>query len=330
MSPRLTITVPTFDRNGLLREHVAALLPQLTPDVRLVILDNASPTPAIESLADLLADYPNALVSVIRHRVNIGSSANVMRCLELCATPWLWTLGDDDRPLPDAVATALDLIDRHGDCLLLNFASMEPVIDSERRTDGLDEFSRGMPNFANLTLISNNIVRADRLSAHVRIGYFYAYSLYPHLACLLTELNTAGGTCVFSPRRLVEWGPRAHWSRVMAGAGMGVIMDLPVPAEIRRLLAPWLVGVSGRYSSLAIHLLDQIGTTIDAPTARYLFDQGWFRLYRYSGWPWHWCVRQAGRLMLNFPKLSRSVYVRYRRLRGNPLPAKPRDEMRRM
>jgi glycosyltransferase involved in cell wall biosynthesis len=330
MPPRLTIAVPTFDRNDLLREHVRALVPQLTDDVRLVILDNASPTPAAETLAPVLAEHPAAPVTLVRHRVNIGSSANVMRCLEVCATPWLWTLGDDDRPLPGAVAAALAAIDRHADCLLISFSSMVQAVEAERRTDGLDGFSRDVPHFANLTLISNNLVRADRLSPHARVGYFYAYSLYPHLACLLAELNANGGACVFSPQRLVEWGPRAHWSRVMAGAGMGVIMDLPVPDAVRRRLAPWLVGVSGRYSSLAVHLMDQIGTTIDAPTARYLFAQGYYRLYRYDRRPWHWLVRQAGRLVLRFPALTKSVYRRYRRLRGNPLPDKPRDEMRRM
>ena len=99
----LTVAIPTFDRNQTLREHLASLLPQLTPDCTLLIIDNCSPTPVIETIRDLLDGYPSLSVRVDRNQTNIGAGANILRCLERCETEWLWVLGDDDRPRPDAV-----------------------------------------------------------------------------------------------------------------------------------------------------------------------------------------------------------------------------------
>jgi glycosyltransferase involved in cell wall biosynthesis len=330
MTARLTIAIPTYDRNALLAEHVALLLPQLTPDCRLVVFDNCSPTPAAETLAPVLAEHPGGAVEVVRHRVNIGSAANLMRCLETCPSPWLWVLGDDDRPLPDAVGAALDAIDRYGDCLLISFASMGSVIDTERRTEGLNEFVLGVPHFANLTLISSNLLRADRLAPYVRTGYFFAYSLYPHTACVLSALHADGGACCFSPRSLVTWGPVSAWSRVMAGAGMGTLLDLPMPRAARRELARMLVGVCGRYSSLVVHLLGRVASGYDRATARHLFRQAWYRLYRHWNRPWHFLVRLAGGVALTFPHAAWALYGTYSRWRGNKRPAVPADELRRM
>lgn len=330
MTPILTIAIPTFDRNAMLRDHVALLLPQLTSTVRLTIFDNNSPMPVADTLADLLHQFPAAPVQIVRHRCNIGSSANVMRCLETCETPWLWLLGDDDRPHTDAVSLVFDAIQRYNEYLCINFASKFDNFGREFTTDGLKDFVTHMPSFANMTLISNNVYRADRLARQVRNGYFFAYSLFPHLACVLAELNTGGGKVAFSPRRLVEWGTDSNWSRVMAGLGLGMLLDLPVPDSVRRQLIPLVSGVAGRYSSLIIRLLDQIGVTIDAPTARFAFEQAYQRLYRYDRKILNYGIRWVGKTMMMMPGLSLSVYRAYRKLRGQPRIDKPFDEMGRM
>lgn len=330
MTPILTIAIPTRDRNELVRKHLAILLPQLTAETRMVIYDNTSSVPVADSLAELLGQFPLVSVTVTRNRTNIGSSANVMRCIEQCETPWLWILGDDDRPMPNAVALALAAIHQHGDCLAINFSSMEQNPDAVVISDGMENYLRDAPSFPNTTLISNNLYRANRLAAHVRTGYFYAYSLYPHLACVLSELHASGGQCCFLAQRLVEWGPDSHWSKLMAGAGMGVLLDLPMPHSARRILAPKLVGVAGRLSSLTILLLDQIGRTIDAPTARYLHEQAYQRLYRHEHRLANVWYRWLGKLVLRMPKFSSWLYGQYRARRSGHGLDRHRDHLSRM
>jgi hypothetical protein len=238
-------------------------------------------------------------------------------------------LGDDDRPLPTAVATALAAIDQHNDYLLLSFNGMYRAVESPVHTTGLNDFIERIPNFANLTLISDNLLNASRIARHVRMGYFYAYSLYPYFACVLEALRNDGGQCAFLPEQLIEWGPNAEWSRVLAGKGFGVILDIPMEARQRQRVARMLNHVAGRYSTYAIHLLNQIGTTMDAATARHLFSQAWYRLYRFQPSPLKWLHRGAGYSMLCFPTLGRALYRQYRRWRSNPQPHVPADDMAR-
>lgn len=103
----LTVAIPTYDRNAILRKHLALLMPQLTPDCELLIIDNCSPTPVIETIGDLLDSYPEVNARVERNRVNIGAGANLLRCIERCETEWIWVLSDDDLPKPDAIETIL-------------------------------------------------------------------------------------------------------------------------------------------------------------------------------------------------------------------------------
>jgi hypothetical protein len=327
MTLRLTIAIPTYDRNDLLHRHVAELLPQLTSDVCLIILDNASPKPVRDTLGELLGQCPSAAVRIIRHRVNIGASANVMRCMELCETPWLWILGDDDRPMANSVTIALSAIQQHNDHLFISFNGMYRAVDREIHTDGLVDFVDNIPNFANMTLISSNLVHVEKMTPYLRLGYFYAYSLYPYPACLLSTLAAEGGKCCFSPLQLIEWGPQSDWSRILAGKGFGILLDVPMPAPQRRHIARLLNDVAGRYSTFAVHLLNQIGTSMDAATARHLFSQAWYRLYSHGSSPMKWVYRCIGYLLLRFPRFGRGCYQRYRHWRRYPETEQIHDEM---
>ena len=100
---RLTITIPTYNRSEALSKTVRQLLPQLTQECNLLIVDNASETPAIAVLGELLLAWPDVNIQIHRNRYNVGMCGNFMRCFELCDTEWLWILGDDDIPCPDAI-----------------------------------------------------------------------------------------------------------------------------------------------------------------------------------------------------------------------------------
>jgi abequosyltransferase len=83
----LTIAIPTYNRSEQIKATISLLLPQLTPECFLLIIDNHSDVPVSESLAALLATLPQSQYSIVRNRVNIGGNANIVRCFELCDTP---------------------------------------------------------------------------------------------------------------------------------------------------------------------------------------------------------------------------------------------------
>jgi hypothetical protein len=55
-----------------------------------------------------LQQYPHIDAQLVRNKFNIGANANILRCLELVRNPWVWILGDDDLPLPNAIETILE------------------------------------------------------------------------------------------------------------------------------------------------------------------------------------------------------------------------------
>ena len=118
----LTVAIPTFNRPDQLTRCVELLRAQTDKRFKLLILDNASSTPAALAIKAVTSDWPELDLRVIRHSINVGGDANILRCFEICETEYLWVLGDDDDPLPTAIETILSTIQANHDLLFCNFA----------------------------------------------------------------------------------------------------------------------------------------------------------------------------------------------------------------
>lgn len=213
MNPWLTIVIPTYNRPAALRRTLAAVLPQLQEGVTLVIVDNHSDTPVETSVRPLLEAHPRAGVRVIRNSVNIGGNANILRAFEIADTPWLWILGDDDRPLPDAIALIRAEIETAPDALFVNFATdlVSPPRNHMTEGMGLRGFIQALDHYGNALLISASIYRAEALREMVGYGYNAISSNSAHLAVLLHALlNDDRARARFSPKRIVDWGAPAE------------------------------------------------------------------------------------------------------------------------
>jgi hypothetical protein len=106
----LTVYVPTFERPEL-AVLLGSLVPQLTPDVRVVVSDN-SPSGFAEPICEGL------LVEYSRRGYNIGGDPNVLRALTEPGE-YVWIVGDDDVLLPGAVAAVLEAIQYQPDRIVL-------------------------------------------------------------------------------------------------------------------------------------------------------------------------------------------------------------------
>ena len=214
--PHLTIAIPTFDRPEQLRATLRLLVPQLRPECTLLILDNASPSPVADLLSAAGWDKNDA-VKCLRHPVNIGMAANIVRCFETARTPWLVVLGDDDEICPDYMEAMLAAIRENPDALYGTFSTSIFTRPRSFVTEGLDGFIRAIDDWSNVLFVSCCIFHRERLVRYLRYGYLYAYSLAPHIAMLLRSLRENGGRCFFSSKMIVN--NRRHedtvtWSRV--------------------------------------------------------------------------------------------------------------------
>jgi glycosyltransferase involved in cell wall biosynthesis len=238
----LSIFIPTYNRNAVLSENLALLLPQLTSKCRLVIVDNHSDTPVEETLRDLVARYGDRNISILRNRRNIGGNANITRCIELCESNWLWILGDDDRPDARAIEIALQSIrDAPANCVYQNFATPGKFLrDATFDTaSGLEHFLAGIDNLGNCLLISSCLFRVGAMSQELMWAFHYAATPMPHLLIAMLTIKRTGGTARFHETSLVTWGDAEQGGRhyvILAHVGCGLLETVPLLNDRERAL----------------------------------------------------------------------------------------------
>jgi len=248
---KLTVAIPTYNRNDILKENIALLLPQLNSDCKLLVIDNHSETPVAETLKYYISEFSHVSIEVIRNRVNIGGNANILRCIEYCETEYLWILSDDDPVLNNAVETIFKYI--HEDRLydFINFSIIETNKEGQRKssisTRGPLDFVKNIDSYGRVLLISSNIYRVtDRLKSQLSMGNFYQYCCAPHLLTLILSL-TDNSLCFFSNESIVnhcsnDTTPAAiQGSPVVWALGMPTILDVPLDNALRHELKNKLV-----------------------------------------------------------------------------------------
>lgn len=119
MSIELTIAIPTYNRLPLLRQTIESLLPQLCPEVEILVCNNCS--------TDGTTDYLDELLPAISHFKqprNIGAEGNFLSCIKIGSGRYIWLLGDDDIPCSNALDLILGAISTYKDP---GFISLRPL-----------------------------------------------------------------------------------------------------------------------------------------------------------------------------------------------------------
>lgn len=245
----LTIAIPTFNRNEILLKSLTALLPQVSAECRLLILDNCSPVPVSTTLRPLLETWPKLNYQIVRHRCNLGATANILRCFELCETEWLWTLGDDDIVASNAVEIIENSIHENPSACYLSFlefhgkkksAQVEPL-----KAQGVREFIRVMGAAGNINYMSCSVWKTDSFARGHQYAYEYAYSMGWTFALLLSGLEEKG-MVILSGKSIIEVSHIApyatRWSYRKFLLGWSTLLEIPSVASDVDVLAKKLLG----------------------------------------------------------------------------------------
>lgn len=277
---QLTVAIPTYNRNRVLHASLEHLLPQLDDRCELLILDNCSDVPVEDSLRELLAGYPGLKWRILRNRANVGSAANILRCLELCETEWMWLLGDDDQPSSDAIPTILKQLPLHPDCVSLHFGSVSYPRRESFGTAGMCELVERLDSWSHLLFMSVGVYNCRAVRSHLRFGYHFAYSLSPHVAVVLSAV-AAGGACYFPRESIISQQSGAEWSPIHALLGKMTLLDLPMEDEVRREFARKLRHRPGLEATVAF-LVSAARAANDWRLALYQYDQICSRVYYFD------------------------------------------------
>ncbi|MGL4623798.1 MAG: glycosyltransferase family 2 protein, partial [Culicoidibacterales bacterium] len=101
---QLAIIIPVYNSEKALPKLLLSLLPQITPEVQCVFIDDGSNDKSYEFLCQQTKDYPT--ITVVK-QVNRGVAATRNRGMELTTSRLLWFVDGDDWLEQDAVRTIL-------------------------------------------------------------------------------------------------------------------------------------------------------------------------------------------------------------------------------
>jgi hypothetical protein len=234
----LTIAIPTYNRPCQLKHTLMLLAPQIRPSVSIAILDNAS-NPPINFDTLCIGHGLAPFVRIIRNNFNIGGNANIVKCLEICQSPYIWILGDDDIPASNSVDIILGAISHSPDAVAFsfNYHSSRQVYTT---CLGVSELALACFEWSDLVFISNNVYNHAIFSGYVDYGYEYVYAWAPLVAILLKALQEHRRTVLLSPCRLIDNNQPADnaisWSPIEFQLRKYEILNIQMNACDRRAL----------------------------------------------------------------------------------------------
>lgn len=233
----LSIAIPTYNRGPALGRTLACILPQLSAEVECVILDNASTDSTPDITAEARATSP--FVRVIRHPINIGGNANILRCVEVAQGHWVWILPDDDVPYRDAVQRILTVVEQHADAVYVNFATsllsaLRLTRDKTLSNCGVSEFIASADSFSHLLFLTAGLYRREPLLCGLPLASRMVYTYSPHLALLLIALaSNAELKSVQSHVAIADWRGPAEWDKEQLTRGAYHLLELLPKREDR-------------------------------------------------------------------------------------------------
>jgi glycosyltransferase involved in cell wall biosynthesis len=127
----IDVAIPNYNYGRYLRPCVESVLKQDVPDLRILVIDNASEDESIEVAEQLASE--DERVSLIRHRSNLGHQASFNEAIDWAEADHFMILCADDMLTEGSLARALGVMRQHPEVTL---AFGELAANPPRQTGG--------------------------------------------------------------------------------------------------------------------------------------------------------------------------------------------------
>jgi glycosyltransferase involved in cell wall biosynthesis len=140
--PLVTIAIPTFNRAALLRGCIQAAFAQTYDNIEVLVSDNAS----LDDTGNVLQEFNDKRLRVLRQETNIGLLPNWNACLAAAGGEYVFFVSDDDRISPWLVERCVGVIGKQSrvpivvaltNCHLASFGQTKPARASRHIGSGL-------------------------------------------------------------------------------------------------------------------------------------------------------------------------------------------------
>lgn len=227
----LSIIIPSFNRAKELKRLLRSIYTEDLSEVyEIVIIDNNSDY----NVFDVLSDYDNHKLRIIRNPVNVRMGNNIMNCYSSCRSKWMWIISDDDQMIKGGVQEVLKRIKEYSDYSYLKF-STEGIrngveLNSEVSSlEGLVDYYKtvGYSNSGNLVFISNGIYNLELLNPFIGKGFEHSYTYIPHLIPVFFALANNCKVHFFSTKIINRiFSDKDIWSISTVGLGLSTLSHL--------------------------------------------------------------------------------------------------------
>lgn len=104
--PKVSVSIPTFNRVNLLPFAIDSVLNQSEQDFELIICDDGSS----DRTPELMSQYTDNRIKYIRHQQNIGKSNNMRSGFDAATGEYFIKFDDDDRLTPNFLASTAAIL----------------------------------------------------------------------------------------------------------------------------------------------------------------------------------------------------------------------------
>lgn len=112
--PKVSLIIPVYNRPELLFRAVFSALVQTFSDFELIIVDDFSDIPVIESLAKQSIPK-DSRITIIRNSVNLGQTESLISGIAVATAPYIGWLDSDDWLHPTCLEYCNDFLDTNSD-----------------------------------------------------------------------------------------------------------------------------------------------------------------------------------------------------------------------
>lgn len=278
MKNELSIVITTYNRRKQLNRLLKSLvnIPR-TFYQEIVIIDNNSNY----NISQLLKNYSQLDIRLVRNKVNIGMSTNIVSPFIHANTKWVWTLSDDDVVLPES----LSLINKELCEIEPNIGLIKFSIDNFRSNkefiaedlSSLIDYYYENKNLRSgeLVFISNSVYNLEKISDYLHYGFTYSYTYVGFLIPILKALNDQIVRVKFSSSSIIEYKhPEGDgYSLNTVALGLSTITDIgfDLDRKTRKMLNVLLMSIPYKWFIANFFLKDSINLQVFIKLCRNIY-----------------------------------------------------------
>jgi glycosyltransferase involved in cell wall biosynthesis len=216
--PTLTICIATYNRAGYIAETLDSIIPQLTDNVELLVVDGAS----TDNTQEIITTYVQKHQRIRYERLLIkgGVDQDYCRAVELARGEYCWLFTDDDLLKPRAVETVLDAIAQGFALIFVNAEVRDPqlknVLEPKRmRVDGNKEYAPEdmerlfLASIWYLSFIGAVVIRRSLWLSREREKYYG--TCFIHVGVIFQERLAERTLIIAEPYIIIRYG-NAQWN----------------------------------------------------------------------------------------------------------------------